>query len=106
MAHRLENCDVNKYTILDLYSTYLLAFYTILGRSAGTFANIRCSLWDITATLPFLKPCNLICKDTKTNKKIESILDIEIKSNWKLKNICLICNEDNYEDIKSVLTKI
>lgn len=106
MAHRLQNYDINKFTFLDFYSAYILSFYTILGRASGTFLNQRCSLWDITSTLPFLKPCNLICKDVKTNRKVESIFDIKINNDWKLNSMYLMCNEDNYEEIKSVLTKI
>lgn len=106
MAHRLKNYDINKYTILDFYSAYVLAFYTILGKSVGTFLNERASLWDITATLPFLKSCNLACKNVKTNEEIDKLFDIELNDNWKLKNTYLICNNSNYSDVKSILINV
>lgn len=106
MAHRLRNYDVDKFTVLDFYSTYVSTFYTIVNKSVGSFINKSASLWDITATLPFLKPCNLICKNVVNNKNINNILDVELNDNWKLDNIYLVCNVDNYQDIVSIFTDL
>ncbi len=106
MAHRLKNYNVDKYTVLDFYSTYVSAFYTIIHKSVGSFINKSASLWDVTAILPFLKPCNLICKNVVNNKNVNSMLDVELDNSWKLSNVYLICNSSNYQDIISIFTDL
>lgn len=103
MAHKIENINMNKFKVLDFYSTYVLAFYTIVGKSKGTFFSKSASLWDISASIPIWKNMGLICKDIKNDKVINSLRDISLDKNWKIKDLLLLCNNIDYEELKTII---
>ena len=99
LQHRLKNYDVNKFVILDLYSSYVSGFYTLVGKSVASFFNKPMKLWDITATLPIAKNIGLSIKNIKTNTTINNLQDINIDENWYLNDNYLMCNDKIYNDI-------
>lgn len=103
LEHKLENFERLKYTALDLYSSYVLAFYTLTGRSAGCFFNRPMKLWDITATLPIAKNLGLTFNNVKNDVKLDKLNTDMIDKDWYIRDSYLMCNEENYKDIKSIL---
>ncbi|MBR2141496.1 MAG: hypothetical protein IJ853_04020 [Rickettsiales bacterium] len=103
LQHRLKNYDIDKFVVLDLYSSYLLGFYTIIGKSLATFFNRPMKLWDISATLAIVKNIGMVFRNIKDDSDINSLKDIEIDDNWYLKNTYMISNEKLYKSIKDEL---
>lgn len=105
LEHKLQNFDRLKYITLDLYSAYVLAFYTFLSRSSATFLNSPEKLWDITATIPIAKSLGISIRNVKDDKPITKLSDDLINDDWRLKNVYLMCMDGYYKDIKSILYK-
>lgn len=103
LEHKLQNFDRLKYITLDLYSSYVLSFYTLSGKSAGCFFNRPMKLWDITATLPIATNLDMTFNNIKNDEKLEKLSVDIIDENWYIKNSYLLCNKENYKDIKSIL---
>lgn len=102
LEHKLQNFNRLKYTTLDLYSSYVLAFYTITGRSVGCFFNKPMKLWDITATLPLAKNLGLTFKNIKSGEELEELSADLIDENWYIRDTFIMCNEKNYEEIMKI----
>ena len=102
LQHKLQNFDSSKYTTLDLYSSYVLAFYTLVGNSAACFFNRPMKLWDITATFPIAYNLGMVIKDVKTGLDLEKLEETIIDKDWYIKNTYIMCNKNNYEDIKKI----
>ena len=103
LQHRLKNYDVNKLVVLDLYSSYVLSFYTLIGKSLATFFNKPMKLWDITATLPICKNIAMGFKNLKTGETVENLKDLSIDENWYLNDGYLMCNDKLFSKIKEEL---
>lgn len=103
LQHRLKNYDVNKLVVLDLYSSYVLSFYTLIGKSLATFFNKPMKLWDITATLPICKNIGMSFKNLRTGEIVKNLKDLSIDENWYLSNEYLMCNNKVFDNIKDEL---
>lgn len=99
LQHRLRNYDINKFVVLDLYSSYILGFYTLVGKSVASFFNTPMKLWDITAILPIAMNIGMCFKNISNNTSIKSLKDIEIDSQWHLGDTYIMCNEKLCEKI-------
>ena len=100
LQHRLKNYDINKFVVLDLYSSYVLGFYTLIGKSIASFFNTPMKLWDITAILPIAKNIGIVFRNIDNNFNVGSLKDIAIDDQWYLKNTYIMCNENLCEKIK------
>lgn len=103
LQHRLKNYDINKFVILDLYSSYILGFYTLIGKGVASFFNTPMKLWDITAILPIAKNIGMSFKNINNNFNINSLKDIETDDQWHLNNTYIMSNENLCEKIKKEL---
>ncbi len=103
LQHKLQNFNNLKYTTLDLYSSYVLAFYTLIGNSAACFFNKPMKLWDITATLPIAYNLGIAFRDIKTGIDLEKLKIDMIDENWYIKNTYIMCDKDNYKDIVEII---
>lgn len=99
LQHRLKNYDINKFVVLDLYSSYLLGFYTLTSRSVASFFNRPMKLWDITAILPIAKNVGFDFKNIKTKNVIKNLNDINIDDNWYLEDTYLMCNNKIFDKL-------
>ncbi len=102
LQHKLQNFDNLKYTTLDLYSSYVLAFYTLIGNSVACFFNKPMKLWDITATLPIAYNLGMIVKNIKTGIDLKRLEKDIFDEDWYIKNTYIMCNKNNYEEIKKI----
>lgn len=102
LEHKLQNFDRLKYTVLDLYSSYVLAFYTLTGRSVGCFFNRPMKLWDITATLPLAKNLGLVFKNIETQEELNELNVNLVDENWYIRDTFLMCNKENYKEIINI----
>lgn len=101
LQHRLKNYDINKFVFLDLYSSYVLAFYTLAGKGIASFFNKPMKLWDVAATLPIAKNIGMNFKNTKTGKNVYSLNSIDIDEDWRLKDVYIMCSDKVYNRLKS-----
>jgi myo-inositol-1(or 4)-monophosphatase len=95
--------DHSKAIMMDLYSAYVFALYTVLGNTAGAFIGTLSSLWDIAATIPIAKCLGLKLFNVNNDKPIDELSQDVINDNWKLKDTYLLCHPDNYESIKKII---
>ncbi len=103
MAHKIGNYDPSKFVVLDFYSSYVSAFYTLINKSVGTFLSRAMSLWDITASLPILYNAGFVCRRISDNTAVRTLHDDIFNENWKLNDLFLICNDANFCEIKNIL---
>jgi fructose-1,6-bisphosphatase/inositol monophosphatase family enzyme len=107
LQHRLKNFNYETSNIvLDLYSSYVLAFYTLIGSALCTFLNKPMKLWDITATLPIAKNLGIVIRNVDTDECINRLTDNLIDDNWCLNGRYLMCEESCYDEIiKGLMVK-
>lgn len=103
LQHRLKNYDVNKLVVLDLYSSYVSGFYTLIGKSFASFFNKPMKLWDITATLSICKNIGMCFKNLKNSVEVDDLRSIEVDDNWYLKDVYLMCDGEVFNKIKEEL---
>ncbi len=97
-------CGFRKdYTIIDLYACYVMGFYTILGRSIGSFFNSSAKLWDISAIIPIAKNLGLTFKNIKTGQEIDHLDNEIINEDWSINGVYLLSRKDIYDKIMSVV---
>ncbi|MDR2778455.1 MAG: inositol monophosphatase family protein [Rickettsiales bacterium] len=101
LHHRICNENFRKYSIIDLYSTYVIAFYTLAGKSIASFFGESSKLWDITATLPIAKNIGLCFRDVENDRDLESIDNRIINGDWSLNSRYLMCDPSIYESLKA-----
>lgn len=99
LQHRLKNYDVNKLVVLDLYSSYVSGFYTLIGKSLASFFNKPMKLWDITATLPICKNIGMSFRNLKSGVEVESLKDIAIDEKWYLNDGYLMCEDTVFDGV-------
>jgi fructose-1,6-bisphosphatase/inositol monophosphatase family enzyme len=104
LQHKLEVKETERktYTLLDLYSSYILGFYTILGRSNGAFFNKPMKLWDITATLPIALNLKMRFTDVNSGKEVIQLSSDLIDDDWYLKSTYLMCQDCDFDKIAKV----
>jgi fructose-1,6-bisphosphatase/inositol monophosphatase family enzyme len=104
LQHKLNIREEEKktYTLLDLYSSYVLGFYTILGRSSAAFFNGPMKLWDITATLPIAHNLGMRFTDLNSQKEITQLSADLIDNDWYLKSTYLLCQDHDFDKIKKL----
>ncbi len=97
-------CNFRKeYTIIDLYSCYAMGFYTLSGRSIGSFFNESAKLWDISAIIPIAKNLGLVFKNILTNQEMIT-LDIKtLNKDWSIGNVYLLSRKDIYDKIINII---
>lgn len=103
LQHKLKNFDNLKYTTLDLYSSYVLGLYTLIGRSAACFFNKPMKLWDITATLPIAHNLGMVFKNVKNGANLEKLEMETIDDEWYIKDTYIMCNKGNCEEILNLI---
>ena len=100
LAHRLKNYNSDKFVFLDLYSSYVLGFYTLTGNGiASCFTKPK--LWDMSATLPIAVNMKMDFKSIKTDKNIYSLKDLIIDNEWRLSDVYMMCNSKVYNRLKN-----
>ena len=99
LAHRLKNYNSDRFVFLDLYSSYVLAFYTLIGKGIATCFT-RPKLWDMSATLPIATNMKMDFKSIKTDKNIYSLKDLIINNEWRLSDVYMVCNSSIYNKLK------
>jgi myo-inositol-1(or 4)-monophosphatase len=104
LQHKLNVKEEERktYTLLDLYSSYILGFYTVLGRSSAVFFNKPMKLWDITATLPFAHNLGMRFTDLNSGKEVTRLSADLIDGDWYLKSTYLMCQDHDFDKIKSL----
>ncbi|MDR0572049.1 MAG: hypothetical protein LBG48_04330 [Rickettsiales bacterium] len=90
------------YTVLDLYSSYIMGFYTLTGRSSAVFFNKPMKLWDITATLPIARSLGLRFTDLESGKEVECLTENLINKKWLLNSTYLMCQDHNFGEISEL----
>jgi fructose-1,6-bisphosphatase/inositol monophosphatase family enzyme len=101
LHRRICNGANRKYTIIDLYSNYVIAFYTLAGRSVASFFGESSKLWDISATLPIAKNIGLCFRNVNNDKDLEDINSTIIGEDWSLNNRYIMCSPDMYDSLKT-----
>jgi fructose-1,6-bisphosphatase/inositol monophosphatase family enzyme len=101
VLHRRICNSSEKYTVIDLYSSYVIAFYTLAGKSVASFFGESSKLWDITATLPIAKNIGLCFRNVDDDRDLENIGDKIINDNWSLNSRYIMCYPETYDSLKT-----
>jgi fructose-1,6-bisphosphatase/inositol monophosphatase family enzyme len=100
LQHRLKDFDYETNSIvLDLYSSYVVAFYTLSGSAICTFLNKPMKLWDVTSTLPIAKNLGMFARNIDTDEYITQLTSDLVDDDWRLKDRYLLCQESCYDEI-------
>jgi fructose-1,6-bisphosphatase/inositol monophosphatase family enzyme len=101
VLHRRICGNSEKYTVIDLYSSYVIAFYTLAGKSIASFFGESSKLWDISATLPIAQNIGLCFRNIENDRELENIDDKIINDNWSLNSRYIMCNPKIYDSLKA-----
>jgi fructose-1,6-bisphosphatase/inositol monophosphatase family enzyme len=104
LQHKLNVNEKEKTSrlLLDFYSSYVLGFYTLLGRSSGAFFNRPMKLWDITATLPIAKNLGMRFVDLESGKNVEQLSEDMVDENWYFRTTYLLCKNSDFDSLKVI----
>ncbi len=97
-------CNFKKeYTIIDLYTCYIMGFYTLVGRSIGSFFNENAKLWDISAIIPIAKNLGLTFKNIATGQEMMTLDGKNLNKDWSIGGIYLLSRRDMFDKVVEVV---
>jgi fructose-1,6-bisphosphatase/inositol monophosphatase family enzyme len=101
LHHKICDSSYKKYSIIDFYSSYIIGFYTLTGRSIASFFGESSKLWDISATLPLAKSIGFCFRNIKNDKNLDCLSRDLVDKDWKLKDTYIMCCPNLYDVIKA-----
>ena len=97
-------CNFKKeYSIIDLYACYIMGFYTLAGRSIGSFFNESVKLWDVSATIPIAKNLGLTFKNIATNQEMMILDGKNLNEDWSIGGVYLLSRKDMFDKVVDVV---
>lgn len=96
-----DKMDFSKNTVMGLYSIVMDILYIATGR--GKSAAFGVFPWDMAGGWPILKNLGFELINYKTKKVLNEVSDKDFASNMRVKDIHIICKEEDFDYLKRVI---
>lgn len=96
------NNETSTFAFFNYFSAVSQCFYTLVGTARAYCMKTR--LWDIAGTIPIANYLGINIYEYGTKKICNCISSEYFNTNMCLKNYCIICHPNNYEEIARLVT--
>ena len=96
------NNETSTFAFFNYFSAVSQCFYTLVGTARAYCMKTR--LWDIAGTIPIANYLGINIYEYGTKKICNCISPEYFNTNMRLKNYCIICHPNNYEEIARLVT--
>ncbi|MDR3079004.1 MAG: hypothetical protein LBU15_03120 [Rickettsiales bacterium] len=95
-------CDTSRrdYTVLDLYSNYVMSIYTLTNRSICQFFRSSTKLWDMAASMAIARTMGLCFRNVENGRDFDEISPELLDEQWALNGTYLMCNPRLYGTLR------